>query len=266
MKTKAKKQADLEALTEQFKNSNSAMVLSFSKLTVEKDQQFRNELRETGADYRVVKNTLARLAVEGTPFETAKEHFKGVTSVATIDGEPIDLSKVISKYVTENKDIFQFKAGVVDGRVIDFSEVEKIATLPSKEELIGKLLYLFNAPAQRLATVLNAIPRDLAIVLKQVSERTENIPGDATEIEAPKEEKPEDTKPETEAKDESSTEETKAEEKAGEESAETTEEVKAEEAPEVQAKSDENSEEKAEEQKEEESAEEDAENSEEKES
>ncbi|MDQ3634090.1 MAG: 50S ribosomal protein L10 [Acidobacteriota bacterium] len=216
MKTKAKKQADLEALTEQFKNSNSAMVLSFSKLTVEKDQQFRNELRETGADYRVVKNTLARLAVEGTPFETAKEHFKGVTSVATIDGEPIDLSKVISKYVTENKDVFQFKAGVVDGRVIDFSEVEKIATLPSKEELIGKLLYLFNAPAQRLATVLNAIPRDLAIVLKQVSERTENIPGDATEIEAPKEEKPEDTKPETEAKDESSTEEIKAEEKAGE--------------------------------------------------
>lgn len=270
MKTKAKKQADLEALTEQFKNSNSAMVLSFSKLTVEKDQQFRNELRETGADYRVVKNTLARLAVEGTPFETAKEHFKGVTSVATIDGEPIDLSKVISKYVTENKDVFQFKAGVVDGRVIDFSEVEKIATLPSKEELIGKLLYLFNAPAQRLATVLNAIPRDLAIVLKQVSERTDNIPGDATEAEAPKEEKPEDTKPETEAKDESSTEETKAEEKAGEESAETTEEVKAEEAPEVQAKSDENSEEKAEEkaeeQKGEESAEEDAENSEEKES
>ncbi|MGI8542424.1 MAG: 50S ribosomal protein L10 [Aridibacter sp.] len=266
MKTKAKKQADLEALTEQFKNSNSAMVLSFSKLTVEKDQQFRNELRETGADYRVVKNTLARLAIEGTPFETAKEHFKGVTSIATIDGEPIDLSKVISKYVTENKDIFQFKAGVVDGRVIDFSEVEKIATLPSKEELIGKLLYLFNAPAQRLATVLNAIPRDLAIVLKQVSERTDNIPGDATEAEASKEEKPEDTKPETEAKDESSTEETKAEEKAGEESAETTEEVKAEEAPEVQAKSDENSEEKAEEQKEEESAEEDAENSEEKES
>lgn len=266
MKTKAKKQADLEALTEQFKNSNSAMVLSFSKLTVEKDQQFRNELRETGADYRVVKNTLARLAIEGTPFETAKEHFKGVTSVATIDGEPIDLSKVISKYVTENKDVFQFKAGVVDGRVIDFSEVEKIATLPSKEELIGKLLYLFNAPAQRLATVLNAIPRDLAIVLKQVSERTENIPGDATEAEAPKEEKPEDTKPETEAKDESSTEEIKAEEKAGEESAETTEEVKAEEAPEAEAKSDENSEEKAEEQKEEESSEEDAENSEEKES
>jgi large subunit ribosomal protein L10 len=266
MKTKAKKQADLEALTEQFKNSNSAMVLSFSKLTVEKDQQFRNELRETGVDYRVVKNTLARLAIEGTPFETAKEHFKGVTSIATIDGEPIDLSKVISKYVTENKDIFQFKAGVVDGRVIDFSEVEKIATLPSKEELIGKLLYLFNAPAQRLATVLNAIPRDLAIVLKQVSERTDNIPGDATEAEASKEEKPEDTKPETEAKDESSTEETKAEEKAGEESAETTEEVKAEEAPEAEAKSDENSEEKAEEQKGEESAEEDAENSEEKES
>lgn len=261
MKTRAKKQTDLEALTEQFKNSNSAMVLSFTKLTVEKDQAFRNELRETGADYRVVKNTLARLAVEGTPFENAKEHFKGVTSVATIDGEPIDLSKVISKYVKENKDVFQFKAGVVDGRVIDFSEVEKIATLPSKEELIGKLLYLFNAPAQRMATVLNAIPRDLAIVLKQVSERTDNLPSDAAKVEAPKEEKLEDAKPEAEAKEESSTEETKAEENGGEESAETTEEVKAEEAPEAEAKSEDNSEEKADEQ-----AEEGAEDSEEKES
>ncbi len=260
MKTKAKKQADLEALTEQFKNSNSAMVMSFSKLTVEKDQEFRNELRQTGADYRVIKNTLARLAVEGTPFEGVREYFKGVTSVATIDGEPIDLSKIVSKYVKENKDIFEFKAGIVDGRVIDFSEVEKIATLPSKEELIGKLLYLLNAPAQRMATVLNAIPRDLAIVLKQVSERTDNLSGETAKAEAPQEEKAEDTAQEAEAKEETATdnEEVKAEETSGEENAETTEEVKVE----AEAKNDENSEEKADEQKGE-SAEDTAENSEE---
>jgi large subunit ribosomal protein L10 len=219
MKSKARKEEDLNVLTEQFKNSTSAMVLSFDKLTVAKDQEFRNELRETGAKYRVVKNTLARLAVEGTPFEEAREHFKGVTSVATIEGgEPVDLSKVISKYIKESKGVFEFKAGVVDGRLIDFNELEKIATLPSKEELIAKLLYLLNAPAQRLATVLSAIPRDLAVVLKQVSERTDNLPGEVaaeeTKAEAPAE-------AETEAPtEEAATEEASTETEPAEETAE----------------------------------------------
>ena len=225
MKTRAKKQEDLKVLTEQMNDASSAMVLGFSKLTVDKDQAFRNELRETGATYRVVKNTLARIAAKGTPFEDAIEHFKGVTSIATTNDEPVALSKVIAKHVKENKDIFEFKAGVVDGKVIDFSQMQKIATLPSKEELIGKLLFLLNAPAQRLATVINAVPRDLAIVLKQTSERTDNLPGEPAKAEAPKEE------------------EAKTEEKVeAEESAETTEEVK-EEAPEVEAKSEDKAEE-----------------------
>ena len=108
MKTKARKQEDLNALTEQFKNSKSAMVLSFTGLTVDKDQAFRNELRETGARYKVVKNTLARLAVKGTSFEDATDHFKGVTSVAWTDNEPVDLSKVISKYLKEEKDVSHY--------------------------------------------------------------------------------------------------------------------------------------------------------------
>ncbi len=251
MKSKARKQEDLKVLTEQLQNSSSAMVLSFNKLTVAKDQEFRNELRQTGATYRVVKNTLARLAVEGTPFEEAKEHFKGVTSIATTNDEPVDMSKVISKYVKENKDVFEFKTGVVDGRVIDFSEVETIASLPSKEELIGKLLFLLNAPAQRLATVLNAIPRDLAIVVKQASERTDNLPGETAKADEPKEEK-------TEAKDESSNEEAKAEEKTSDESVETKEE-----ATETEEKKEGTSEEKSNEQKNEESAEEKTDDSEE---
>lgn len=244
MKSRARKQEDLKVLTEQLKDSTSAMVLSFNKLTVAKDQEFRNELRETGATYRVVKNTLARIAVKDTPFEGASEHFTGVTSIATTNGEPIDMSKVISKYVKENKDVFEFKAGVVDGKVIDFSEVEKIASLPSKEELIGKLLFLLNAPAQRLATVLNAIPRDLAIVVKQVSERTDNLPGETAKAEEePKEEK-------AEAKEE----ESKADEGAEKE------------VPEAEAKSEESLEEKADEKKAEEPAEEKSDDSEEKDS
>ncbi len=171
MKTRERKKADLSALTDHFKNSKSAMVLSFTKLNVEKDQQFRNELRETGATYKVVKNTLARLAVKDTPFENATEHFNGVTSVAWTDNEPVGLSKVIAKYTKEYKDIFEFKTGIVEGRIVDINEINSIASLPSKDELIAKLLYLLNAPAQRLATVLNAVPRDLAMVVRQVSER-----------------------------------------------------------------------------------------------
>lgn len=223
MKTRARKQEDLNILTEQFKNSKSAIVLSFNKLTVEKDQQFRNELRETGATYRVVKNTLARLAVEGTEFEGAKEHFKGVTSVAWTSNDPVDLSKVISKYIKEQQDIFEFKVGVVDGKVVTVTEVQAIASLPSKEELIGKLLFLLNAPAQRLATVLNAVPRNLAVVLQQVAEGKGSL--EAPAAEAPVEEvKAEAAAP---AEAEAPAEEAKAEESPAE--------GNAEEAPAVEA-------------------------------
>ncbi|NNF00777.1 MAG: 50S ribosomal protein L10 [Pyrinomonadaceae bacterium] len=226
MKTKAKKQEDLVALTEQFKNSKSAMVLSFSGLTVDKDQAFRNELRETGARYQVVKNTLARLAVKGTSFEEATEHFEGVTSVAWTDNEPVDLSKVISKYLKEEKDIFEFKTGIVEGKVVSVDEINAIATLPSKDELIAKLLYLLNAPAQRLATVLNAIPRDLASVVKQVSERPEDA---APKEEAKKEEAPaaEEKKAE-EKKEESPASEEKTDEAAAEKEEPKPEEKSAE--------------------------------------
>jgi large subunit ribosomal protein L10 len=210
MKTRAKKQEDLVALTESFKNSKSAMVLSFTGLTVDKDQQFRNELRETGAEYGVVKNTLARLAAKGTSLEDVIDQFKGMTSVAWTSDEPVALSKVIAKYVKENKDVFAFKTGVVEGRVVDFAAVSEIASLPSKEGLIGQLLFLINSPAQRLATVLNAVPSDLAAVVKQVSEREGDLPEakseakaeeEAPKAEAPKEEAPAPEAAETESAD-----------------------------------------------------------------
>jgi large subunit ribosomal protein L10 len=171
MKTKAQKQKDLEALTEQFKNAQAAMVVGFQKMTVAKDQELRNQLREAGVSYEVVKNTLARRASEGTALEGAAEHFKGVTAVALSNGDPVGLSKAISKFTKANPDIFTFKAGVVEGRVVALNEVEAIATLPSKEELIAKIMFLINCQAQRLATVISAVPRNLAVVVKQVSEQ-----------------------------------------------------------------------------------------------
>lgn len=171
MKTREQKQADLDALTAELGNSKSAMIVSFNKLTVNKDQEFRNRLREAGAKYQVVKNTIARRAVKGTPYEDASEHFKGVTGIAWTDSDPVVLSKTISKFIKDNADFFSFKAGVVDGKVVDLKQVEAIASLPSKEELISKIMFLINAQAQRLVTVINAVPRDLAIVIKQIGEK-----------------------------------------------------------------------------------------------
>jgi large subunit ribosomal protein L10 len=185
MKTRQTKQTDLAALTQQFQEASAAMVVGFNKLTVAKDQELREQLRSAGAKYQVVKNTLARRAAKGTPFEQAEEHFKGVTAVAFVADDGIMLSKTLTKFVKENPEVFSFKAGVVEGKVIDLAGIQMLATLPSKEELMSKLLFLLNAPAQRLATVVKAIPRDLAVVVKQASEKLEAAPAAAAPAPAP---------------------------------------------------------------------------------
>ena len=170
MKTRARKQTDLNALTEQLSNSKSAMVISFNKVTVNKDQELREQLRSAGASYKVVKNTLARIAVKGTQYEGATEHLKGVSAIAWTENDPVILSKAVSKFVKDNAANFTFKVGVVDGRVVTLQQVEAIASLPSKEELISKLLFVINAQAQRIVTVINAVPRNLAVVVKLIGD------------------------------------------------------------------------------------------------
>ncbi|HEY0378842.1 MAG TPA: 50S ribosomal protein L10 [Pyrinomonadaceae bacterium] len=171
MKTREQKQQDLNALAEQFQKAQAAMIVGFDKMTVSKDQELRNQLREAGVRYEVVKNTLARKAATGTPFEQAAEHFKGVTAIAMSEGDPVNLSKAISKFTKANPDVFKFKVGVVEGRVVALGDVEAIASLPSKEELISKIMFLINCQAQRLVTVLSAVPRNLAIVVRQIGEQ-----------------------------------------------------------------------------------------------
>ena len=211
MKTRERKQEDLNALTEQLGNSKSAMVISFNKVTVNKDQELRDQLRGVGANYKVVKNTIARLAVKGTPYEGADEHFKGVSAIAWTDSDPVILSKTISKFVKANGDTFSFKVGVVDGRVVNLSQVEAIASLPSKEELISKLLFVINAQAQRIATVINAVPRNLAIVIKQIGEAkpaTGEQPQATAEASAPTEAAATDETPTAETTEPNTAEET----------------------------------------------------------
>jgi large subunit ribosomal protein L10 len=178
MKTRERKQTDLDAITERLNNSKSAMIVGFSKLTVNKDQEFRNQLRDAGAEYQVVKNTLARIAIKGTPYEGASEYLKGVTGIAWTENDAVVLSKTVSKFVKDNGDIYTFKAGIVEGRVVDLKQVEAIASLPSKEELISKLMFVINAQAQRIVTVVNAVPRNLAVVIKQIGEGKTDAPAE----------------------------------------------------------------------------------------
>ena len=173
MKTKAQKQKDLEALTEQFKQANAAMLVGFQGMTVQKDQELRKQLREAGVSYGVVKNTLARKAAEGTVLEQASDQFKGVTAVALSQQDPVGLSKAIAKFTKANPEIFKFKVGIVEGKVVALRDVEAIASLPSKEELISKIMFLVNAQAQRLVVVTSAVARNLAIVIDQVRAQKE---------------------------------------------------------------------------------------------
>src|ERR1700755_3657615 len=149
MKTREQKQKDLDALAQQFQSASAGMLVGFKKLTVARDQELRRQIREAGATYQVVKNTLARKAAEGTPFPDANEHFKGVTALALAEGDPVQLSKAISKFVKDNPEVFSFKAGVVQGRVVALKDVEAIATLPGKYSVTPKILFSFTAGARR---------------------------------------------------------------------------------------------------------------------
>jgi len=113
-----------------------------------------------------VKNTLAERASKGTRVEEALKDLHGVTSIAYTQGDPVALAKALAKYAKDNPE-FSFKAGVVEGRVVSIKEIEALATMPSKEEIYSKLLYLLNAPAQRLVTAMNAVGRNLAVVIDQ---------------------------------------------------------------------------------------------------
>ena len=168
--SKQKKQEKVQQLAKELETSTTAIIGTFAKLTVAQDFALRKVIRETGGKYRVVKNKLAGISSQGTKVEGALKGLKGVSAVAFTAGDPIALAKGFSKWVSENAE-FQFKLGIVDGKVLNVEEVKALATMPGKEEIFAKLLFLINAPAQRLATVINATGRDLAVVLNQGVEK-----------------------------------------------------------------------------------------------
>jgi len=168
--TRAQKTDKVGKLAGELAGSTSAIIGTFKALTADKDFDLRKTVRAAGGSYHVVKNKLAARAGAGTKIEAALKGLKGVSSVAYTSGDPVALAKALSTWVKDNSE-FTFKLGIVDGKVITVEEVKELANMPGKEELFSKLLFLINSPAQRLATVLNATGRDLAVVLGQGVEK-----------------------------------------------------------------------------------------------
>jgi len=183
--TRAKKAEKVTALATELEHSTSAIIGTFKGLTADKDFDLRKTIRGAGGSYHVVKNKLAARAAHGTKIEAALQGLKGVSSVAYTSGDPVALAKALSTWVKDHAE-FTFKLGIVDGKVITVDEIKALATLPGKEELFSKLLFLIQSPAQRLVTVINASGRDLAVVLNQAAEKGKfGAPAAAPVAEAP---------------------------------------------------------------------------------
>ena len=166
MKKKEDKKKDIDALRHDLEQSKNLFVTGYEKLRVDQDFELRKVVRGAGGKYRVIKNNLAEKASEGTPAEQVLKDLRGMTSMAYTTGDPVALAKALTAYAKTNP-TFTFKAGMVEGRVIDVKAINDLATMPSKEEIFAKLLFLMNAPAQRLVTAMNAVGRNLAVVVDQ---------------------------------------------------------------------------------------------------
>ncbi len=187
--SRSAKTEKVKKLASELETSTSAIIGTFAGLTASKDFELRKTIRNAGGSYHVVKNKLAARASEGTKIEAALQGLKGVSAVAYTAGDPVALAKALSTWVKDNAE-FTFKLGIIDGKVIDVREIGELATMPGKEELFSKLLFLIQSPAQRLATVINATGRDLAVVINQGVEKGKFAGSAAPAVEAPAAEAP----------------------------------------------------------------------------
>jgi large subunit ribosomal protein L10 len=176
--SRSQKTVKVQVLTKELESSTSAIIGTFKGLTASKDFDLRKTIRAAGGSYHVVKNKLAAKASQGSKIEAALQGLKGVSAVAYTSGDPVALAKALSTWVKDNSE-FTFKLGIVDGKIINVDEITALATMPGKEELFSKLLFLIQSPAQRLATVLAATGRDLAVVINQGVEKEKFAAGAA---------------------------------------------------------------------------------------
>ena len=166
MKSKDDKKKDIDALRQDLEKSKNLFVTGYEKLRVDQDFELRKAVRGAGGKYRVIKNNLAEKASEGTAAEAVLKGLRGMTSLVYTTKDPVALAKALTTYA-KNNPTFTFKAGLVEGRVINIKSINDLANMPSREEILSKLLYLINAPAQRLLSAMNAVGRNVAVAIDQ---------------------------------------------------------------------------------------------------
>lgn len=166
MKKRSEKQADLDKLKSELARVSTVILTTFQGIKVDEDTKLRRAVQAAGGKYKVVKNTLAERAGAGTPAENLLKNLTGTNSIAYTEADPVALAKAITK-IAKDVPAFQFKAGVVEGRVVSIADIRQLANLPSKDELVSKIMFLLNAPAQRIAVALNALPRNLAVTVNE---------------------------------------------------------------------------------------------------
>jgi len=166
MKNKDDKKKDIDALRQDLEKSKNLFVTGYEKLRVSQDFELRKVVRSAGGKYRVIKNNLAEKASEGTAAEQVLKDLRGMTSLAYTMNDPVALAKALTVYAKANPS-FTFKAGMVEGRAIDVREIVELANMPAKEQIFARLLFMINAPSQRLASAIGAVGRNLAVVVDQ---------------------------------------------------------------------------------------------------
>ncbi len=227
---RAEKQDVVKELNETFKGNKSVLLINFTGVNVEDSTNLRRKISEMECGYRVIKNRLALRALKDTSLEELKEHFEGPTAIAYTGGDPVALARVLKAFIKDHP-AMSFKAGIVEGQAVSASEMDHLAGLPSRPELLTKLLYLLNAPLTHLATALQSPLRDLASVLSQLGEKREK--------EQPQAAEPQATEPQT-------TDQETTDQQAIDQEADTDQETTKEEAPEKETTDQEAAEAKAE--------------------
>ena len=169
MKREEKAQA-ISLFNESIGKATNAFIIDFKGITVPQVTELRRQVRETGSDYIVVKNTLALIAVKDSPLKTLEKQFSGMTAVAYNRTDAVALAKALTKFAKDVPTV-QFKGAMLNGQIVPAAEIQNIATLPTREELVSKLLYLMQSPIRNLVTVLNANIRNIAVVLDQIAKQ-----------------------------------------------------------------------------------------------